>query len=217
MRNATGPNSPPGGSTKVNGQEVTATTTPRTVKANIAYALNCTENLESGEEPESYDADEDAETTAFLSQILSEAANDQDEQESESLAGYLSPDYTTTRASAMMMADDFIMMDEHKQENDKSEVEETNAIMDRLHDHTRVCALEASVPTYPSQADTAAPEARTVSAGSYPHEKSGESLASRKGPDLGGSKAVGVRDPVVEPSTERFLSVFYFLIKTTQL
>jgi hypothetical protein len=70
-------------------------------------------------------------------------------------------------------------------------------------DHTRVCgSLKACLLTHPTQAITAAPGARPVIAGSYPHDRAGFGLSSRKGPDLGGSKVVGVRDPVVETSTE---------------
>jgi hypothetical protein len=161
----------------------------------MAYAVNHHEGYNSDTQ-DKYDAEEDDETTSFLAQILSEASTEQSEQAPEPLPRYLSPDYTTTRASAMMMTDDFILMDEHHEEEDKREVDEPNTNSDSLNDHTRVCALEASLFTHPTQAGTAALGARTVPAGSYPHDRSGVSPTSRKGPDLGGSKGVGVSDSV---------------------
>ena len=60
-------------------------------------------------------------------------------------------------------------------------------------DHTRVCgSLKACLLTHPTQAITAAPGARPVIAGSYLHDRAGFGLSSRKGPDLGGGKVVGV-------------------------
>ncbi len=69
MRNSLGPNSPAGGSTRVNGQEVTPTAAPRTITANSACAMDCDDHHESYREQDMYDADVDDETTAFLSQI----------------------------------------------------------------------------------------------------------------------------------------------------
>ncbi len=64
-------------------------------------------------------------------------------------------------------------------------------------DHTRVWgSLKASLLTHPTQAITAAPEARPIIAGSYPRDKAGFGLSSRKGPDLEGSKVVGVTEAV---------------------
>jgi hypothetical protein len=64
-------------------------------------------------------------------------------------------------------------------------------------DHTRVCgSLKASLLTHPTQAITAAPGARPVITGSYPHDRAGFGLSSRKGPDLGGGKVVGVTETV---------------------
>ena len=64
-------------------------------------------------------------------------------------------------------------------------------------DHTRVCgSLKACLLTHPTQAITAAPGARPVIAGSYLHDRAGFGLSSRKGPDLGGSKVVGVTETV---------------------
>ena len=64
-------------------------------------------------------------------------------------------------------------------------------------DHTRVCgSLKASLLTHPTQAITAAPGARPVIAGSYPHDRTGSGSSSRKGPDLGGGKVVGVTETV---------------------
>jgi hypothetical protein len=162
MRNAQGPHSPPGGSTKVNGQEVNTFAPPRTIKANIAYAID--RNDEPHPVQDTYDADEDDETTEFLSQILNDAANAP--HEIGTLPGYLSPDYTTIHASAMMMTDDFILMDVHNVDEDEGELDDLNAKSDSTIDHTRVCALEAGFLAHPTQAGTAAPEARTVPAGS---------------------------------------------------
>ena len=64
-------------------------------------------------------------------------------------------------------------------------------------DHTRVCgSLKASLLTHPTQAIMAAPGARPVIAGSYPHDRAGFGLSSRKGPDLGGGKVVSVTETV---------------------
>ena len=66
-------------------------------------------------------------------------------------------------------------------------------------DHTRGCgSLKASLLTHPTQAITAAPGARPVIAGSYPHDRAGFGLSSRKGPDLGGGKVVGVTKTVAK-------------------
>ncbi len=66
-----------------------------------------------------------------------------------------------------------------------------------ISDHTRVCgSLKASLLTHPTQAITAAPGARSVIAASYPHDRTGSGLSSRKGPDLGGGKVVGVTETV---------------------
>jgi hypothetical protein len=203
MRNSTGPNSPPGGSTRVNGQDVTAARTPRTVTANVAYTIAHDDDADAQSEHDAYDADADDETASFLSQILSESANARSDQGTEPLSGYLSPDYTTTQASAMMLTDELIIMDDKVKSNaTEIEIPPMSPI-----DHTRVCALEASSLAYPTQAVTAAPEAQTVTAGSYPHKKSGESSTSRKGLDLGGGKVVGASDSVnatVPDSGERF-------------
>ncbi len=162
----------------MSGQEVTSTAAPRTITANSACAIDCDDHHESYPQQDTYDADVDDETTVFLSQILNEAAN---EQVPDSSSEYLSPDYTTTRASAMMMMDELIIMEDKQKvtaniaEGHKSPI-----------DHTRVCALEASVLPRPTQAETAAPGARSVNAGSYPHEKSCSIPTSRKGLVMGG-------------------------------
>ncbi len=64
-------------------------------------------------------------------------------------------------------------------------------------DHTRVCgSLKACLLTHPTQAMTTAPGSWPVIAGSYPHDRAGFGLSSRKGPDLGGGKVVGVTETV---------------------
>jgi hypothetical protein len=162
MRNSTGPNSPPGGSTRVNGQDVTAARTPRTIAANVAYTIAQDDDTDAQSDHDVYDVDADDETAAFLSQILSESTNAQSDQLSEPLSGYLCPDYTTTNASAMMLTDDLIIMDD-KVKGNVTEID--NPRMTPI-DHTRVCAPEASSLPHPTQAVTAAPGARTVTAGS---------------------------------------------------
>ena len=57
-------------------------------------------------------------------------------------------------------------------------------------------SFTASLITHPTQAVTAAPGTRSVTAGSHPHERIDSGLSSRKGPDLGGSKVVGVTETV---------------------
>jgi hypothetical protein len=90
MRRAQGPKDPPGGSTKVNKQVVSAS--PRTVTANMAYKQEYMS-----------DSDDDDETTAFLAQIMKDTADDNSEELPDAASGYLPPDYATTQASAMMM------------------------------------------------------------------------------------------------------------------
>jgi hypothetical protein len=217
MRNSQGPNDPPGGSTKVNSQVVTAPT--RTVSANMAYNVGHEDRYEAQHDQDLCDDNED-ETTAFLAQILNDEVSAENEQGPDSTSGYLSPDYITTRASAMMMADELILIDQLTEEEDKREAQELNAnvSIDDSNNHTRVCALEASFLAHPTQAVTAAPVARTVTAGSCPHDRSGFGQTSRKGPDLGGSKVMGATDSVIRTGTtpnDRFPSACYSRIKIT--
>ena len=86
MRRATGPNHPPGGSTKINGQ--TAPQKPKTVTANMVHQLEPTSNDDSFDEQSDDGLDE---TEAFLSGILE--------------------DYKTEEATAMMM-DDALLLDD---------------------------------------------------------------------------------------------------------
>jgi hypothetical protein len=171
MRKAKGPNHPAGGSTKVNGQVVTP-------------------------KPKKDDSAED-ETAAFLASMLSE----EDDDDLNADSGYLPPDYSITsitRASAMMMGDyDTILLEGITAGEPQLEVALPTAA-EETNDHTRVCG-PASHPTHPAQAVTATHGARSVTAASYPHDRSSLGSTSRKGPDLGGSKAAGVTVTVVSP------------------
>ena len=94
MKAATGPNHPPGGSTKVNGQ-ASNLAKPRHVTANIAHQIR----LQEGEEEDSYDdvtQDDYEETTAFLTSVINDQNGD-------------SPIHVT----AMMMGDDALLLDEN--------------------------------------------------------------------------------------------------------
>ena len=68
--------------------------------------------------------------------------------------------------------------------------------------HARACGSNASPVTHPAQATMAAPGARSIVAGSHPHEKTSSGLSSRKGPDLGGSKVVGVTETAARTSKD---------------
>ena len=88
-------------------------------------------------------------------------------------------------------------------EEHKEAISELNADEDKSCDHTRVCGSNtASLTTHPTQAVTAAPGARSVTAGSHPHDRIDSGLSSRKGPDLGGSKVVGVAETVATNEEE---------------
>jgi hypothetical protein len=50
---------------------------------------------------------------------LNDEASAESEQVPDSNSGYLSPDYITTRASAMMMADELILIDQLNEEEDR--------------------------------------------------------------------------------------------------
>ncbi len=77
----------------------------------------------------------------------------------------------------------------------------------KTSDHTRVCgSLIASLLTHPTQAISAALGDRPVIAGSYPHDRAGFGLSSRKGPDLGGGKVVGVTETVTTSGLMSFIN-----------
>ena len=110
MKAATGPNHPPGGSTKVNGQDSNVAK-PKHVTANIAHQIR----LQDGEEEDDYDdvtQDDYDETTAFLTSVINDQNGD-------------SPIHVT----AMMMGDDAMLFDEdaHNEREDNLEVGELNA------------------------------------------------------------------------------------------
>ncbi len=116
MRKASGPNDIPGGSTKVNGQ--IATNTTNKVKANLVEITR-----------DQYDADEDDlqndedaeqhETAMFLQSVLS-STNETRLNES----GYLAPDYPTTHATAMMMEDDIMLLNDGKRDDKAPAIEQ---------------------------------------------------------------------------------------------
>jgi hypothetical protein len=125
------------------------------------------------------------------------------------LSGYLTADYNTTHVTAMMMdSNETFFIDEstntqrlpiaHHKDEEHKEAEDDDSC-----DHTRVCGSDtASLTTHPTQAVTAAPGARSVTAGSHPHDRIDSGLSSRKGPDLGGSKVVGVAETVATREKE---------------
>jgi hypothetical protein len=88
-------------------------------------------------------------------------------------------------------------IDQLNDKEDKAEVDELNADYNNSCDHTRVCGSpKASLLTHPTQAVTAAPGARSVTAGSYPHDRTDSGPSFQKDPDLGGGKVVGVTETV---------------------
>jgi hypothetical protein len=96
MRRATGPNQPPGGSTKVNGQQ------PKTVTANMASYV-------TGDHESDYEDDWDQQN---------DQQNDDDSAFDETavfLANVLYGDdktYSTTKATALMMEGDTLLLDD---------------------------------------------------------------------------------------------------------
>ena len=120
----------------------------------------------------------DDEAATFLASVL----NEQDQAE----------DYETEDVTAMM-TDDIILLENDTQPRANMEIDQSNESEDDASDHTRVCGPVAGLITHPAQAVTTQP---AVTAGSHPHDRPGFGQASRKGPDLGGSKAVGVIETV---------------------
>ena len=103
MRAATGPNNPPGGSTKVNGQHASTTKT-KTVTANIAHQIH---NHREGDEYDMSDNEDDYdETTAFLTSVLNEAQHDEDNDAQHD------EDDRPVHVTAMMMGDDALLFNQ---------------------------------------------------------------------------------------------------------
>ena len=181
MRAATGPNNPPGGSTKVNGQEVSTTKTKK-VSAHVAY------DEDDADDNGEYDADDnDAydETATFLASCLSDSNSDDHNA------------YDTLQGSAMMI-EDTLLFDESDPAPSTNEV--THA------DGERRLMQPPVLSSRPTQAIAAAQSARSpTSRQSYLQPKPvnltlGESKVVGE-LETGGSKVADERETMEEDKT----------------
>jgi hypothetical protein len=116
MRKASGPNDTPGGSTKVNGQ--IATNTTNKVKANLVE-ITCDQYDADEDDLQNYEDAEQHETAMFLQSVLSSTNNTSLDE-----SGYLAPDYPTTHATAMMMDDDIMLLNDGKRDDKAPAIEQ---------------------------------------------------------------------------------------------